>query len=58
MGHEYKRDEKNWYYYIGLGIVDGKRKRIKRKGCTTKKEALGALRKAENELDDKGVFEN
>lgn len=58
MGHEYKRDEKNWYYCTDLGIVDGKRKRILRKGCTTIKEALGALRKAENELDDKGVFEN
>jgi len=52
MGHVYKRDEKNWYYCIDLGIIDGKRKRIKRKGV--KKEALAALRKAENELEDKG----
>ena len=54
MGHVYKRDEKNWYYCIDLGVVDGKRKRIKRKGGSTKKEALAALRKAENELEDKG----
>lgn len=54
MGHVYKRDEKTWYYCIDLGVVDGKRKRIKRKGGSTKKEALTALRKAENELEDKG----
>lgn len=54
MGHVYKRDDKTWYYCIDLGVVDGKRKRIKRKGGNTKKEALAALRKAENELEDKG----
>lgn len=28
----------NWYYYFDLGKVDGKRKKIERKGGKTKKK--------------------
>ena len=34
-----------WYYYFELGKVDGKRKKIERKGGATKKEAEDSLRK-------------
>ncbi|WP_096635797.1 tyrosine-type recombinase/integrase [Clostridium cochlearium] len=35
-----------WYYYLDLGTVDGKRKKIERSGGATKKEALQALNEA------------
>lgn len=44
----------SWYYSFDLGVVDGKRKRIERKGGTTKKEAEKALRKALAEFDNCG----
>jgi ATP-dependent helicase/nuclease subunit A len=40
-----------WYYGFDVGIVDGKRKRIERKGGSTKKEAQQALRKALREYE-------
>ena len=40
-----------WYYYFDLAKVDGKRKKIERKGGKTKKEALEALRKAITEYE-------
>lgn len=43
-----------WYYYFEAGKVDGKRKRIERKGGRTKKEALEALRKALEEFEKAG----
>ncbi|AWK52242.1 site-specific integrase [Clostridium beijerinckii] len=45
-----------WYYYFEAGKVDGKRKKIERKGGTTKKEAQAALRSALNEFNDTGSF--
>ncbi|KRU36853.1 tyrosine-type recombinase/integrase [Clostridium sporogenes] len=33
----------SWYYYFDVGKVDGKRKKIERKGGTTEKEALKKL---------------
>lgn len=44
----------NWYYSFDVGVVDGKRKRIERKGGATKKEAEKALRKALSEYDNCG----
>lgn len=44
----------SWYYYFDAGIVDGKRKKIERKGGRTKKEAEEALRKALTEFDNCG----
>lgn len=44
----------NWYYSFDVGVVDGKRKRIERKGGATKKEAEKALRKALAEFDNCG----
>ncbi|MCD3196111.1 site-specific integrase [Clostridium botulinum C] len=35
-----------WYYYFDLGKIDGKRKKIERKGGRTKKAALEALNEA------------
>lgn len=35
-----------WYYYFELGKVDGKRKKIERKGGNTKREAQEALNEA------------
>lgn len=46
----------SWYYYFEAGKVDGKRKKIERKGGDTKKEALEALRNALNEFNNKGTF--
>ncbi|SHJ92034.1 site-specific integrase [Tepidibacter formicigenes] len=43
-----------WYYYFDAGKVNGKRKRIERKGGNTKKEALEALRKALYEFEKCG----
>ncbi|QGU95465.1 tyrosine-type recombinase/integrase [Clostridium bovifaecis] len=43
-----------WYYCFDVGVVDGKRKRIERKGGSTKKEAEKALRKALAEFDNCG----
>ncbi|WFD09790.1 site-specific integrase [Tepidibacter hydrothermalis] len=47
-----------WYYYFEAGKVDGKRKKIERKGGKTKKEALIALRKALDEFDKCGSTVN
>ncbi|MDK8641301.1 tyrosine-type recombinase/integrase [Niallia taxi] len=44
----------NWYYYFEAGKVDGKRKKIERKGGKTKKEAQAALRKALDEFEKTG----
>ena len=46
----------SWYYYFEAGKVDGKRKKIERKGGNTKKEALEALRNALNEFNNTGTF--
>lgn len=46
----------SWYYYFEAGKVDGKRKKIERKGGDTKKEALEALRNALNEFNNTGSF--
>lgn len=45
-----------WYYYFEAGKVNGKRKKIERKGGATKKEAQEALRKALNEFKMTGEF--
>lgn len=45
----------NWYYYFEAGKVDGKRKKIERKGGKTKKEAQAALRKALAEFEKTGT---
>ncbi|WAO20804.1 tyrosine-type recombinase/integrase [Paenilisteria newyorkensis] len=45
-----------WYYYFDAGRVDGKRKKIERKGGKTKKEALSNLRKALDEFENGGSF--
>lgn len=45
-----------WYYYFDVGKVNGKRKKIERKGGRTKKEALEALRKALNEYEKCGTI--
>lgn len=45
----------SWYYYYEVGKVDGKRKRIERKGGTTKTEALKALREALTEFERAGT---
>ncbi|MES1047197.1 site-specific integrase [Heyndrickxia oleronia] len=44
----------NWYYYFEAGKVNGKRKKIERKGGSTKKEAQIALRNAIAEFEQKG----
>ena len=43
-----------WYYRIDLGIIDGKRKQIERKGGDTKGAAQTALRKALDEFESTG----
>lgn len=53
MGTVRKRNNK-WYYSIELPPENGKRKRIERVGGNTKKEALSAMRKAEEELESCG----
>ena len=45
-----------WYYYFEAGKVNGKRKKIERKGGKTKKEAQDALIKALNEFKSCGTF--
>lgn len=45
-----------WYYYFEAGKVNGKRKKIERKGGSTKKEALEALRKAIIEFENTGNY--
>jgi integrase len=45
----------NWYYYFEAGKVDGKRKKIERKGGKTKKEAQAALRQALAEFEKTGT---
>ncbi|MCY6371249.1 site-specific integrase [Clostridium ganghwense] len=47
-----------WYYYFDLGKIDGKRKKIERKGGNTKKEAEAALRKALREYENCGSIVN
>lgn len=48
----------SWSYYFDLGKVDGKRKKKKKGGFKTKKEAEQALTKAMNEYNNAGqVFE-
>ncbi|MBN1039061.1 site-specific integrase [Clostridium botulinum] len=47
-----------WYYYFEAGRVNGKRKRIERKGGDTKKEAQQALRMALNEFNNTGSYVN
>lgn len=44
------------YYYFEAGKVNGKRKKIERKGGATKKEAQDALRDALNEFNNTGSF--
>jgi len=44
----------NWFYCFDVGKVDGKRKRIERKGGKTKKEALTALREAIRDFEKCG----
>lgn len=46
----------SWYYYFEAGKVEGKRKKIERKGGSTKKEALESLRNALNEFNNTGSF--
>lgn len=48
----------SWYYYFEAGKVNGKRKKIERKGGSTKKEAQEALRTALNEFNDTGSFKD
>lgn len=45
-----------WYYYFDLGKVNGKRKRIERKGGKTKSEARQALNQAINDFENKGFI--
>ncbi len=47
-----------WYYYFDLGKIDGKRKKIERKGGRTKKEAEAALRAAIKEFENCGSIIN
>lgn len=47
-----------WYYYFDLAKVDGKRKKIERKGGSTKKEALTALRNAIAEYENAGALKS
>lgn len=47
-----------WYYYFDLAKVDGKRKKIERKGGSTKKEALTALRNAIAEYENAGTLKS
>jgi ATP-dependent helicase/nuclease subunit A len=47
-----------WYYYFDASKVDGKRKKIERKGGRTKKEAQSALRKALDEFEKGGTVSN
>jgi len=49
-----RKKGESWYYCFDLGMVEGKRKRIERKGGRTKKEALTALREAMREFEKCG----
>jgi hypothetical protein len=40
---DHTRLGKNWYYVIDLGYVDGKRKRIKKRGFANEEEASAAM---------------
>lgn len=55
MGSVRKRGKK-WYYSFEMPAINGKRKRVERVGGDTKKEALAALRKAEDEIECTGSF--
>lgn len=44
----------NWYYYFDAGKINGKRRKIERKGGRTKKEAEFALRQAIGEYESSG----
>ncbi|GAA0733758.1 tyrosine-type recombinase/integrase [Clostridium oceanicum] len=44
----------SWYYYFDVAKVDGKRKKIERKGGNTKREAEKALRSAIKEFENCG----
>ncbi|ENK0556072.1 site-specific integrase [Clostridium botulinum] len=48
----------SWYYYFDVGTIEGKRKKIERKGGNTKKEAEIALRNAINEFENCGSVLN
>ena len=50
-----KRGE-NWYYYFDVAKINGKRKRIERKGGKTRKEAERALTLAINEYESTGFL--
>lgn len=56
-GHVRKRGDK-WYYSFELPKVNGQRKRVEKIGGKTKKEALAALRKAMDEVEQKGSVFN
>lgn len=47
-----------WYYYFDVAKIDGKRKKIERKGGKTKKEAQKALQKAIFEYEEAGSSVN
>ena len=51
-----RKKGETWYYYFEAGKVNGKRKKIERKGGRTKPEALKALRSAIAEFEGKGTF--
>ena len=46
----------SWYYYFDVAKVDGKRKRIERRGGSTKKEAERALNLAITEYENSGMI--
>lgn len=48
----------NWYYYFDVAKVNGKRRRIERKGGRTKKEAERALSLAIAEYENSGLLFN
>ena len=52
-----KRGE-TWYYYFDAGIINGKRKKIERKGGKTKSEAKKALIKAMYEYEEQATFDS
>lgn len=49
---------KSWYYYFDAGKVNGKRKKIERKGGKTESEAKKALKKALDEFNNFGSTYN
>ena len=46
----------SWYYYFDVAKVDGKRKRIERRGGSTRKEAERALNIAITEYENSGML--